>query len=72
MLVSFGALIQVITTCDSGWLFGLCFGIGVVTRLEIGAILLLLRRWTNDVPTACHALRLRRGLPIKRHKWFNG
>ena len=72
VLISFGALVQVMTTCQSGWLFALCFYVGVVSRLEIVAILLLLRRWTNDVPTVYHALLLRQGKPIKRHKLFNG
>lgn len=72
VLVSFAALVQIITTCESGLLFAASFGIGVLSRLEIVAILLLLRKWANDVPTAYHAVQLRRNKPIKRHKLFNG
>ena len=72
VLVSFAALVQLITTCDSGWLFAIAFCLGVLSRLEIVAILLLLRNWTSDVPTCYHALRLRRNKPIKHHKLFNG
>lgn len=72
VLVSFGALVQLITTCDSGLLFAASFYLGVLSRLEIVGILLLLRRWTCDVPTCYHALLLRRNKPIKRHKLFNG
>ncbi|MCI1189167.1 CDP-alcohol phosphatidyltransferase family protein [Hymenobacter sp. DH14] len=72
VLVSFAALVQIIVTCQAGALFEASFYLGVLSRLEIGAIILLLRRWTNDVPTAWHAARLRQGKPIKRHKLFNG
>ena len=72
VLVSFAALVQLIGTCKSGWLFEISFYLGVLSRLEIGTIVLLLRRWANDVPTAWHAAQLRQGKPIKRHKLFNG
>ena len=72
VVVSFAALVQIITTCESGVLFGIAYYLGVLSRLEIVAIILLLRRWTNDVPTAWHASQLRHDKPIKRHKLFNG
>lgn len=72
VLVSFAALAQLIFTCEAGWLFETSFYVGVLSRLEILAIVLLLRRWTNDVPTAYHAVLLRQNKPIKRHKLFNG
>jgi phosphatidylglycerophosphate synthase len=66
------SLIQIILYGHSETLFALCFWLGVLTRMEIILILLVLRKWTNDVPSLWHALRLRRGLDIKRHKLFNG
>lgn len=72
VLVSFAALVQIICTCEARALFEAAFYLGVLSRLEIGAIVLLLRRWANDVPTAWHAGQLRRGRPIKRFKLFNG
>ncbi|MBF9221397.1 CDP-alcohol phosphatidyltransferase family protein [Hymenobacter ruricola] len=72
VLVSFAALVQVLSTGESGLLFDACFGLGVLSRLEIVAIVLLLRRWTNDVPTCYHALQLRQHKPIRRHRLFNG
>ena len=72
VLVSFAALVQVLTTCDSQLLFTASFALGIASRLEIVAILLLLRKWTNDVPTAYHAWLLRQNKPIKRHKLLNG
>ena len=71
-LILFATLIQIMSTCKSGILFELCFYAGIITRLEIIAIILILRKWTTDVPTVYHAIRLRNGKSIKRHKLFNG
>lgn len=71
-LVLFATLIQVIIECQSNVLFNICFWLGLVTRLEIIAIIFTLRRWTNDVPSLYHAVQIRQGKEIKRHKLFNG
>lgn len=71
-LFLFATLVQVIFQCQSIMLFNLCFWIGMVTRLEIIAIVLTLKVWTNDVPTFYHAIKLRKGKKIIRHKLFNG
>ena len=71
-LLLFATLIQVIIRCQSGVLFSIVFWVGLVTRLEIILIILLLRKWTNDVPTFYHSIKLRQGKEIKRHKMFNG
>ena len=71
-LVLFATLVQIILTCESSLLFLICFWLGVITRLEIILIILVLKHWTNDVPSLYHAIRLRKGLPIKRNKLFNG
>ncbi|UKB77968.1 CDP-alcohol phosphatidyltransferase family protein [Chryseobacterium sp. MEBOG07] len=71
-LLLFGTLIQVILQCQSIVLFNLCFWIGLITRAEIIAILLILKTWTNDVPSVFHSIQLRKGKEIKRSKIFNG
>ena len=71
-LLLFATLIQVVVQCQSGILFSICFWVGLFTRLEIIAIILVLKQWTNDVPSIYHALNLRQGKEIKRHKLFNG
>jgi CDP-diacylglycerol--glycerol-3-phosphate 3-phosphatidyltransferase len=58
--------------CESVVLFELCLWIGLATRLEILAIVFTLKKWTNDVPTIYHAVKLRQGKEIKRNKLFNG
>lgn len=71
-LFLFATLIQIMMQCESTVLFDICFWLGVLTRLEIIAIILTLKNWTTDVPSFYHALQLRQGKEIKRHKMFNG
>lgn len=71
-LILFSVLIQIMVSCDSKLLFQICFYTGIVTRLEIIGIIVLLRNWTNDVPSIYHAWLLRNGRTIKRNKLFNG
>jgi len=71
-VIILATLVQIIGTCDSTWLFMTCFYVGIVTRMEIIAILLIIRKWENDVPSLYHAILIRQGKPIKRNKLFNG
>lgn len=71
-LVLFATLVQIMLHCDSGILFEVCFWLGIITRVEIILILLILRKWTNDVPTVYHSIRLRQGKEIRRNRLFNG
>jgi phosphatidylglycerophosphate synthase len=71
-LLLFAILIQIMVQCESTTLFTICFWVGLITRFEIIAIILILKRWTNDVPTFYHAIKLRQGKEIRRHKMFNG
>ncbi len=71
-LILFATLIDVVLNSASGWLFQVCFYFGMITRLEVMSILLLIKEWTNDVPSVYHAILLRNGKPIKRNKMFNG
>ncbi len=67
-----GTVIQVVLSCNSLVFFEICFWLGVISRVEIIAILLILKVWTNDVPSVYHAVLLRKGIEIKRNKLFNG
>lgn len=71
-LTIMGTLIQIVLSSNSLILFNICFYFGILTRLEIIAILLIIREWTNDVPSIYHAILLRQGKQIKRHKLLNG
>ena len=71
-LFLFATLVQILLECNSFLLFELCIWLGVFTRLEIIAIILTLKVWTNDIPSIFHAIKLRKGLDITRNKFFNG
>jgi phosphatidylglycerophosphate synthase len=71
-LLLFATLVQIIAQCQSTVLFSICFWAGIVTRMEIIAIILILKKWTNDVPTFYHSILLRKEKEIKRNKMFNG
>ncbi len=64
VLLLFATLIQVIATGNSVLLFYICFYVGIATRVEIISILLILRQWTNDIPSVFHAVALRKGKNI--------
>lgn len=71
-LLLFATLIQIIATGNSVVLFGFCFYWGLLSRLEIIAMLIVIKKWTNDIPTIYHAFKIRKNKPIKRYKLFNG
>jgi len=71
-LTIFATLVEIMVHCESVVLFEICLWLGLATRLEILAIVFTLKKWTNDVPTIYHAVRLRQGKKIKRNKLFNG
>ena len=71
-LLLVATLIQIIVQCTDVALFEWCFWVGIVTRLEIVAIIVTLKSWTNDVPSLYHAIQLRNGKAIRRNKLFNG
>ncbi|WEK34051.1 MAG: CDP-alcohol phosphatidyltransferase family protein [Candidatus Pseudobacter hemicellulosilyticus] len=71
-LLLFATLVEVILQCQSVLLFSICFWIGIITRIEIIAIILTLKKWTNDVPSIYHSIKLRQNKEIRRHKLFNG
>jgi CDP-diacylglycerol--glycerol-3-phosphate 3-phosphatidyltransferase len=71
-LILVATLAQITLTGTSGILFALCVGVGILTRLEVIAIILVLKEWANDVPNLRQALAARRGEAMRRSKLFNG
>lgn len=51
--------------------FYVCFWLGLISRLEIIAIILKLKNWCTDVPSIFAVGKLNKGLPIKKNKLFN-
>lgn len=54
-----------------GITFQLAVFLGVISHIDRILITLLLPRWVHDVPSCYHALLIRKGKVIKRHKLFN-
>ncbi len=45
---------------------------GLVSHLDVILIILILPKWTHDIPSAYHAYLIRKGKTFKRYKLFNG
>jgi len=71
-LFLFALLVQVTLTGQSHILFMMVFWLGILTRAEIIAIILVLRHWQNDVPNLKQAWRIRKGLAVQHNRFFNG
>ena len=65
-------LIDLQWNATSSLFFGLCIGLGILSRFEIMGILVRLTNWANDVPTIFSVKKINDGTPIKRNKFFNG
>lgn len=64
-------LTDLILSQNSTWIFYICFGIGVLSRLEILAIIISLKKWVTDVPSILVVGKINRGEPIKKNTLFN-
>lgn len=51
--------------------FSFCFGVGVISRVEIIGIIIRLKKWVTDVPSIWVVDKINKGLPIKKSSWFN-
>jgi len=58
-------------TSNSSLAFIVCIILGIISRLEIIAILISLKSWTTDVPSIVSVGKLNKGEKIKRMKLFN-
>ncbi|MGB1295915.1 MAG: CDP-alcohol phosphatidyltransferase family protein [Flavobacteriales bacterium] len=65
-------LIDLTLNNSSGLPFWICIGLGILTRLEIIGIILLLKKWTTDVPSIILVSKINKGIPIKKNALFNG
>ena len=70
-LFLFALLVELLLHCQSTILFQLTVWLGLLTRLEIIAIILTLKNWSNDIPSIYHAIQIRKGKAILKNKLFN-
>lgn len=50
----------------------ICLSLGFLSHLDVILITLILPKWTHDIPSTFHAIKIRQGKAIKRYKMFNG
>lgn len=68
----FIAFVSMIGFGHGGIPLALAIIFGVISHIDVYLIILLLPKWTHDVPSAWHAWQIRQGKSIKRNKMFNG
>jgi phosphatidylglycerophosphate synthase len=56
----------------SGFTFTTSIIFGIIGHIDVFLIIAFLPKWTHDVPSCYHAFLIRKGIPIKRNKLFNG
>lgn len=64
-------LIDLTLTSSANISFWICIILGIISRLEIISIILVLKKWTTDVPSLRAASRINKGLVVKKSKLFN-
>lgn len=45
---------------------------GIIGHLDVYLIIYFLPKWTHDVPSSYHAYLIKKGIPFKKNKLFNG
>ncbi|MEN9335498.1 MAG: hypothetical protein RLZZ500_485 [Bacteroidota bacterium] len=63
--------VSLIGFAHAGIPFFLAVFFGVISHLDVYLIILILPKWTHDVPSAYHAYLIRKGIPFKKHKLLN-
>lgn len=63
--------VSLIGFAHAGIPFFLAVFFGVISHLDVYLIILILPKWTHDVPSAYHAYLIRKGIPFKKHPFFN-
>lgn len=64
-------LVDLVLHSNSNWVFTVCLVLGIISRLEIIAIILLLKKWATDVPSIMVVSKVNRGIKVKKSSWFN-
>jgi len=54
-----------------GWSLNVTIIVGLISHADVLLIILLLPKWTHDVPSFYHAYLIRKGLSFKKSKYLN-
>jgi len=69
LLIAFTSLIGY---NHAGIPFTLAIVMGLISHIDVILIILILPKWTHDVPSAYHAYLIRKGIHFKRNEYLNG
>ncbi len=69
LLIAFTSLIGF---NHAGFPFTLAIIMGLVSHIDVILIILILPKWSHDVPSAYHAYLIRKGIDFKRNEYLNG
>lgn len=67
-----GAFVGIIGFGYSGITFAMAIIFGIIGHLDVFLIIYFLPKWTHDVPSCYHAYLIKKGVKIRKNKWFNG
>ncbi len=68
----FVAFVAIIGFGYGGITFFISLVLGLIGHIDVLLIIYFLPKWTHDVPSCYHAYLIKKGVEIKRNKWFNG
>ena len=68
----FMAFVSIIGFGQAGWAFALAIAFALISHIDVYLIILLLPKWTHDVPSCYHAWLIRHGKSFKKNSLFNG
>jgi phosphatidylglycerophosphate synthase len=54
-----------------GWMLKSCIVIGIISQLDVILIMLILPKWTHDIPSFYHAILIRKGIQFKKSIYLN-
>lgn len=54
-----------------GWALNLAIIVGLISHIDVILIVLILPKWTHDVPSFYHAYLIRKGIDFKKSKYLN-
>lgn len=54
-----------------GWVLNLAIIVGLISHIDVILIILILPKWTHDVPSFYHAYLIRKGIDFKKSKYLN-
>ncbi|MBN9284035.1 MULTISPECIES: CDP-alcohol phosphatidyltransferase family protein [unclassified Flavobacterium] len=70
-LTLLAVFVAIIGFSYGGWAMKTAVFFGLISHLDVFLIILLLPKWTYDVPSFYHAYLIRKGIPFKRNTLFH-